>query len=217
MSKGKCEFQPNLIKKKEYYWLRPGADKYYGKCELCKKEFSGTWGCESAIKKYSGGGKYEENIKLCQSSKNGLSSLFFPNVPTTVSSSPSAPASNTASKSTSASCDANTASKSTSAYCDAVITSVSGAAASTPRSSATTDSFAPNQTMVDQLVASQALVTSAECRMILRILKDLDNFKSCLGLGTDLKTISPDRRIGAYFTLPKTKCVYMLSMVLQSG
>ena len=192
------------MKKKEYYWLRPGSDKYYGKCELCKKEFSGTWGCESAIKKYSGGGKHEENIKLCQSSKNELSSLFFPNVPTTVSSSPSAPAS-------------NTASKSTSAYCDAVITSVSGAAASTPRSSATTDSFAPNQTMMDQLVASQALVTTAECRMILRILKDQDNFRSCLGLGSDLKAIFPDRRIGAYFTLPKTKCVYMLSMVLQSG
>ena len=72
---------------------------------MCKKEFSVTWGCESAIKKHSGCGKYEEIIKLCKSSKKGLSSLFFCNVPTTVSSSPSAPVSNAASKSTSASCD----------------------------------------------------------------------------------------------------------------
>ena len=52
-------------------------------------------------------------------SKKGLSSLFFRNVPTTVSNSPSAPASNAASKSTSASSDV-------------VITSVYGAAPSTP-------------------------------------------------------------------------------------
>ena len=56
---------------------------------------------------------------MIKHSKKGLSSLFFRNVPITVSNSPSAPASNAASKSTSASSDV-------------VITSVYGAAPSTP-------------------------------------------------------------------------------------
>ena len=76
------------MKKEEYYWLRPGTNKYHGKCEVCKKEFSVTWGCEYAIKKHSEGGKHKENIKLSQTSKKGLSSLFFCNVPTTVSTLP---------------------------------------------------------------------------------------------------------------------------------
>ena len=110
MLKGKYKFQPNIMKEEECYCLRPGGDKYHGKCEFCKKEFSVTWGCESVIKKNNGGGKHKENIKLCQSSEKGLSSLFFCSVPTTVSNSPSAPASNAASKSTSASCDVITTS-----------------------------------------------------------------------------------------------------------
>ena len=106
------------MKKEEYYWLRPGANKYHGKYEVCKKEFSVTWGCEYAIKKHSEGGKHKENIKLSQTSKKGLSSLFFLQCSHNSVHSPSAPASNAASRSTSASCDV-------------VITSVSGTATST--------------------------------------------------------------------------------------
>ena len=164
---------------------------------MCKKEFSVTWGCESAIKKPSGGGKQEVKVMLCQSTKR-LSSLFFCNVPTTVSSFPFAPASNVASKSTTASCDV-------------IITSVPGVVASTPTPSATADSPAPNQMMIDQLMTLQTLVTTAECRMILRIVKNHDSFRSCLGLGTDLKALSPDSRIAANFTLSKTKCAYAVN------
>ena len=176
---GKCEFQLSLMKKEEYCWLRLRADKCHGKCEVCKKEFSVTWGCESVIKNHIGGGKHEENIKLYQSSNKGLSSLFFCNIPKTVSSSPSVPTSNAASKSTSASCDV-------------VITSVSGAATSTPMPSATTNSPAPSQMMMDKSVNSQALVTTAEYYMILRIIKNHDSFRSCLELGTDPKAMFPD-------------------------
>ena len=88
--------------------------------------------------------------------KKGLSSLFFCNVPTTVSSFPSTPASNAASKAITTSCDV-------------IITSVPGVVASTPKPSATADSSAPNQMMIDQLMTLQMLVTTAECRMILSL------------------------------------------------
>ena len=128
-----CEFQPGLMKKVEYSWLRPGADKYHAKCEVYKKEFS--WGCESAIKKHHEGDKHSENMKLYQSSKKGLSSLFFRKLPTS-SNSPSSTATSNA-------------------------------------SSAATDSPS-NETMINQIVTSQTLVTTAECRMILRIIKNHD-------------------------------------------
>ena len=40
MPKEKCEFQPNLMKTKEYYRLRPEDDRYHGKCEVYKRELS---------------------------------------------------------------------------------------------------------------------------------------------------------------------------------
>ena len=64
--------------------------------------------------------------------------------------------------------------------------------------------------MMHQLVTSQALVTTAECQMIWRIVKNHDSFRSCLGLGTDLKTMFPDSRIAANFTFSKTKCAYVV-------
>ena len=76
--------------------------------------------------------------------------------------------------------------------------------------SATTDSPAPNQMMMDQLVTLQVLVTTAECRMIFRIVKNHDSFRSCLGLGTDLKAMFPDSGIAAGFTLSKTKRAYVV-------
>ena len=121
---------------------------------MYKKEFSVTWGCESAIKKPSGGGKQEENIKLCQSSKKGYHPFFsatFPQqcpafplllLPMLLPITPS---------------------------CDVIITSVPGVVASTPKPSATADSPAPNQMMIDQLMTLQMLVTTAECRMILSL------------------------------------------------
>ena len=134
---------------------------------------------------------------MIKHSKKGLSSLFFRNVPTTVSNSPSAPASNAASKSTSASSDV-------------VITSVYGAAASNPTPSATTHSPVLNQTIMDRFVTLQVLVTTAEWRMILRIVKNHDSFRLCLGLRTDLKAIFPDSQIAGDFTLSKTKCAYVV-------
>ena len=86
-----CEFRPGLMKKEEYSWLRPGADKYHAKCVVCKKEVSVSWGCEFAIKKHHGGDKHSESMKLYQSSKKGLSSLFFRKLPTS-SNSPSSTA-----------------------------------------------------------------------------------------------------------------------------
>ena len=76
-------------------------------------------------------------------------------------------------------------------------------------SSAAADSPS-NQTMIDQMVTSQALVTTAECRMILRIVKNHYSFRSCLGLGDDLKAMFPDSAIAAGFTLSKTKCAYVV-------
>ena len=76
--------------------------------------------------------------------------------------------------------------------------------------STTTDSPVPNQMMMDQLMTSQALVSTAECRMILRIVKTCDSFRSCLGLGTDLKAMFPDSQIAADFILSKTKCAYVV-------
>lgn len=64
--------------------------------------------------------------------------------------------------------------------------------------------------MMDKLLTSQALVTTAKCCMILRIVKIHDSFRSCLGLGTGLKAMFPDSRIAADFTLPKTKCGYVV-------
>ena len=64
--------------------------------------------------------------------------------------------------------------------------------------------------MMDKLVSSQALVTTIKCCMILRIVKIHDSFRSCLGLETDLKAMFPDSRIAADFTLPKTKCAYIV-------
>ena len=151
--KGICEFQPGLMKKEEYSWLRPGADKHHAKCEVCKKEFSATWCCESAIKKHHGSDKHVENMKLYQSSKKGLSFLFFHKLPTS-SNSPFS------------------------------------TATSSPSSVAA--DFASNLTMIDQILTSQALVTTAECHMILRIVKNHDSFRSCLGLGDDLKAMFPD-------------------------
>ena len=87
---------------------------------------------------------------------------------------------------------------------------MSGAATSTPMPSTTTDSPVPNQMMMDQLMTSQALVSTAECRMILRIVKTCDSFRSCLGLGTDLKAMFPDSQIAADFILSKTKCAYVV-------
>ena len=133
---------------------------------------------------------------MIKHSKKGLSSLFFRNVPTTVSNSPSAPASNAASKSTSASSDV-------------VITSVYGAAASNP-TPATTHSPVLNQTIMDRFVTLQVLVTTAEWRMILRIVKNHDSFRLCLGLRTDLKAMFPDSQIAGDFTLSKTKCAYVV-------
>ena len=64
--------------------------------------------------------------------------------------------------------------------------------------------------MMDQLVTLQVLVTTAGCRMILRIVKSHDSFRSCLGLGADLKAMFLDIRIAADFTLSKTKCASVL-------
>ena len=171
MPMGMCEFQPGLMKKEEYFWLRPRVDKYHAKCEVYKKEFSVSWDCESAIKKHHGGDKHSENMKLYQSSKKGLSSLFFRKFPTS-SSSPSSTATSNA----------------------------SSAAAYSPS----------NQTMIDQMVPLQALVTTAECHTILRIVKNHDSFRSCLGLGDDLKAMFSDSAIAAGFTLSKTKCAYVV-------
>ena len=91
-----------------------------GDVNLQSKSIVGGWGG------WGGVAKNKENIKMCQSWKKKLSSFFFRNIPIKVSSSPSAPAFNAASKSTSTSCDA-------------VITFVLGAAASTSTPSATTD------------------------------------------------------------------------------
>ena len=107
-------------------------------------------------------------MKLHQSSKKGLSSLFFHKLPTS-SNSPSSTATSNA-------------------------------------SSAAADSSS-NQMMVDQMVTSQALITTAECCMILRIVKNHNSFRSCLGLGDDLKAMFPDSAIAAGFTLSKTKCM----------
>ena len=126
--KGMCEFQPGLMKKEEYSWLRPGADKYHAKCEVCKKQFSVSWGCESVIKKHHGGDKHSENMKLHQTSKKGLSSLCFCKL-TTLSNSPSSTATS----------------------------NTSSAAADSPS----------NQMMINPMVTSQALVTTAECPIIL--------------------------------------------------
>ena len=108
-------------------------------------------------------------MKLYQSSKKGLSSLFFCKLPQ-LSNSPSSTANSNAS-----------------------------AAADSPS----------NQTMIDQMVTLQVLVTTAECRMILRIIKNHDSFRSCLGLGDDLKAMFPDSAIAAGLTLSKTKCAYV--------
>ena len=107
-------------------------------------------------------------MKLYQSSKNGLPSLFFCKLPTS-SNSPSTATSNA--------------------------------------SSAAADLHS-NQMMINEMVTSQVLVTIAECRMILRIIKNHDSFRSCLGLGDDLKAMFPDHAIAAGFTLSKTKCAY---------
>ena len=149
MPKGMCEFQPGLMKKEEYSWLRLGADKYHVKCEVCKKEFIVSWVCESAIKKHHGDDKHSENMKLYQSLKKGLSSLFFCKLPTSYNSPSTA-------------------------------TSNASAAADSPS----------NQTMINQMVTSQVLVTTAGCRMILIIVKNHDSFRSCLGLGDNLKAIN---------------------------
>ena len=108
-------------------------------------------------------------MKLYQSAKNGLSSLFFLKLPTS-SNSPSTATSNA--------------------------------------SSAAADSYS-NQTMIDQMVTLQVLVTTTECCVILRIVKIHDSFRSCLGLGDDLKAMFPDSAIAAGFTLSKTKCAYV--------
>ena len=114
--------------------------------------------------------KHSEIMKLYQSSKKGLSSLFFCKLPTPYNS-PSTATSN-----------------------------ASSAAADSPS----------NQMMIDQMVTSQALVTTAECCMILRIVKNHDSCISCLGLGDDLKAIFPVSAIAAGFTLSKTKCAYVV-------
>ena len=170
MPKGKCSFQPSLMKKEEYSWLSPGKDDYSAKCEVCNKEFTVSWGCESAVKKHHGGDKHLENLKLFQSSKKGLSSLFFRKVPTSSSSSSDTP-------------------------------SASGAASGTSAS---------NEGMVAKMITSQALVTTAECRMVLRVVKNHDSFRSCLEQGDDLKAMFPDSSIAAGFTLSKTKCAYVV-------
>lgn len=171
MPKEKCEFRNGFMKKEEYCWLRPGTDKYHAKCEVCKKEFSVSWGCESAIKKHLGGDKHSENMKLYQSSKKGLSALFYKKLPTSSSS-------------------------------HSTVTS--------NPSSSTAFGCSSNQKMMDQMVNSQVLVTTAECRMILRIIKNHDSFRSCLELGDDLKAMFPDSAIAAGFTLSKTKCAYVV-------
>ena len=158
------------MKNEEYSWLRPGADKYHVKCEVCKKEFSVSWGCESAIQKHHGGDKHSENMNLYQSSKKGFSSFSFHKLPTS-SNSPSSTATSNASY----------------------------AAADSPS----------NHMMIDQMVTSQGLVTTAECHMILRIVKNHDSFRLCLGLGDDLKAMFPESAIAAGFTLSKTKCALL--------
>ena len=45
------------------------------------------------------------------------------------------------------------------------------------------------------MVTSQVLVSTAECRMVLRIVKNHDSFRSCLGLGDDLKAMFPGSAI----------------------
>ena len=64
--------------------------------------------------------------------------------------------------------------------------------------------------MIDQMVTSQALVTTAECCMILRIVKNHDSFRSCLGLGDYLKAMFPDSAIAAGFTFCKNKYAYVV-------
>ena len=76
-------------------------------------------------------------------------------------------------------------------------------------SSAAADSPS-NQTMINQMVTLQVLVTTAECCMILRIIKNHDGFRSCLGLGDVIKAMFPDSAIAASFTLSKTKCAYVV-------
>ena len=77
--------------------------------------------------------------------------------------------------------------------------------ASTSSSNLPSSSTSATLNMIDKMVASQALVTAAECRMILRLVKNHSSFRSCLGLGEDLKAMFPDSAIASNFTLSKTK------------
>ena len=83
---------------------------------------------------------------------------------------------------------------------------------SSPSSSvpASPASSAAAPTLIDHMVATQSVVTAAECLMVLRKVKNHDSFRSCIDLGPDLRAMFPDSAIAAEFTLSKTKCAYLV-------
>ena len=192
MPKGKCEYQHALASKPEFFWVVPGSDRYHAKCKVCKtNEFTVDWGFESALRSHMSGQTHGKKVKALKDSTKGLSPLFFRKLPS----------STTTSSSSCAAVPEADAHESDSLF----EASTDAGSCSTSKTTGSTDS-----TLLDKMVASQASVTAAECRMILRLVKHHDSFRSCLDLGADLKSMFPDSAIAAGFTLSKTKCAYVI-------
>ena len=89
----------------------------------------------------------------------------------------------------------------------ATATSSASAASSTSTSSASSSS-----TPIDQLLAQQIATTRAEIICVLRMVKNHDSFRSCLGLTDDLKNMFENKNRGVVgnFSLSKTKAAYFV-------
>ena len=190
MPKGKCLFNKSFMENEEYkLWLKPGKTVYSARCSVCDTEFSVEWSCSGAIKSHDKGKEHKEKMKHFDNSNKGLSPLFFRRLPT-------APSSTSVSSSSTTPSSTKTAATTSASSTSSCITSSSSQYTST---------------VIDQLLAQQVSTTRAEIIWVLRMVKNHNSFRSCLGLGEDLKAMFQNNDVVTKFTLSKTKSAYFVT------
>ena len=84
-----------------------------------------------------------------------------------------------------------------------------------PKTSESPDTTAsksnPIEPVIDRLVSTQVSVTRAEIIWVLRVVKNHQSFRSCLGLAEDLQNMFQNNEVVSKFKLSKTKCAYLVT------
>ena len=192
MPKGKCRFNSSLMSEEEFkLWLKPGKTVYNAKCSLCDKEFSVCYGLRSALSSHKNSKEHKIKLKSMKESSRSLAPLFFKKVPTLTEPLSQESATSRASQPT--------------------LPQQTQTQPSTSQSSSQPSTSQPSTDLVDKLVSQNVATTKAEIIWVLRMVKNHNSFRSCLGLSEDLKSMfGSENGIVENFSLSKTKSAYLV-------